>query len=113
MELGRPESELESPCRGQVGQGDPAFAGQLDANHLGAPMGVVFLQFAGPGHDLVAIGATATESIPRRQAVEASLLKRPPDLPDRVIRQTEFKGDAVSLLAIEAAADNFLSDRHR
>jgi hypothetical protein len=113
MELGRPEGKLKRPCRGKVGQGDPEFASQFDANDLGAPIGVEFLQFAGPGHDLAAIGAAATELILRRQAVATSLLKRPPDLPDRVVRQTEFKGDAVNLLAVEAAADDFLSDRHR
>jgi hypothetical protein len=113
MELGRPEGELKRPSRGKVGQGEPEFAGQLDANDLGAPIGVASLQFAGAGHDLVAIGAATTELIPRRQAVTTSLLKRPPDLPDRVVRQAEFKGNAVNLLAVEAAADDFLSDRHR
>jgi hypothetical protein len=113
MELGRPEGELKCPSRGKVGQGEPEFASQFDANDLGAPIGMESLQFAGAGHNLAAIGAATTELIPRRQAVKTSLLKRPPDLPDRVVRQAEFEGDAVDLLAVEAAADDFLPYRHR
>jgi hypothetical protein len=113
MEPGRPEGELKCPSRGEVGQGGPEFASQFDANDLGAPIGVESLQPAGAGHDLAAIGAATTELIPRRQAVKTPSLEGAPDLPDRVVRQAEFKGDAVNLLAVEAAADDFLSNRHR
>jgi hypothetical protein len=82
MDLGRPEGELEGPCRGEVGQGAPEFTGQFDANHLGAPIGVEFLHVAGSGHDLVVGGAPAAELIPRPQAIKTSLLEGPPDLPD-------------------------------
>jgi hypothetical protein len=85
MDLGRPEGELEGPCRGEVGQDAPAFTGQFDANHLGAPIGVEFLQGAGSCHDLIVGGATAAELITRPQALKTSLLEGPPDLPDRVV----------------------------
>lgn len=113
MDLGRPEGELEGPCRGEVGQGDPAFTGQLHPDQLGAPIGVEPLQVAGPGHDGVPVGATAAAGIARLQAVEAPLLEGPPDLPDRVVRRAEFEGDPGEFVSVEAPADDFLTDRHR
>ena len=113
MDLGRPEGELESPFRGKVGQGDPEFTGQFDTNQPGAPIGMTFLHVAGLGHDLVVGGAPAAELIPRLQAVKTSLLEGPPDLPYRVVRHAELEGDLGEFLPVEAAADDFLSDRHR
>jgi hypothetical protein len=113
MDLGRSKGELEGPCRGKVGQGDPEFTGQFDTNQLGAPIGVKLLHGAGLGHDLVVGGATAAELIPRLQAVKTSLLEGPPDLPYRVVRHAEFEGDLGEFLPVEATADDFLSDRHR
>ena len=113
MDLGRSEGELEGPFRGEVGPGDPEFTGQLDTNQPGAPIGVMFLQVAGSGHDLVVGGAPAAELIPRLQAVETSQLEGPPDLPYRVVRHAEFEGDLGEFLPVEATADDFLSDRHR
>jgi hypothetical protein len=113
MDPGRPKGELEGPCRGEVGPGDPEFPGQFDTNHLGAPIGVAFLQVAGLGDDLITGGATATELISRLQAVKTSLLEGPPDLPYRVVRHAEFEGDSGEFLPVKATADDFLSDRHR
>ncbi len=113
MDLGRSEGELEGPCRGEVGQGDPAFTGQFHPNQLGAPIGVEPLHVAGLSHDGVLVGATAAEWIARLQAVETSLSEGPPDLPDRVVRHAEFEGDPSVFVSVKAPADDFLSDRHR
>jgi hypothetical protein len=74
---------------------------------------VELFQFAGPSHDRIGTTGAAAALIPRRHAVEAPLSEGPPDLPDGVIRETEFEGDVAELLAVEMAADDFLSDRHR
>jgi len=71
------------------------------------------LHVAGSGHDGVLVGATAAGWIARLQAVEAPLPEGPPDLPDRVVRHAEFEGDPGVFVPVEAAADDFLSDRHR
>jgi hypothetical protein len=113
MDLGRPEGELEGPCRGEVGQGDSAFTGQFHADQLGAPIGVEPLQVAGSNHDGILSGATSAEGIAGLQAVDASLSEGPPDLPGRVVRHAEFEGDPGEFVSVEAPADDFLSDRHR
>jgi hypothetical protein len=107
MDLGRPKGELEGPYRGEVGQGDPEFAGQFDTNQRGAPMGVTLLRLTSLGHDLAVGGATAAELIPRLQAVKTSLLEGPPDLPNRVVRHTEFAGDWGEFLSVQTTADDF------
>jgi hypothetical protein len=104
---------LEGPGRGEVVQDGRQFAGQFDANHLGAPPGMAPLQVAGPGHDGVGSGAVAAAVVSGHQAVVASSPEGPPDLPDRVVRQAEFEGDAGEFLAVEASADDLLTDRQR
>jgi len=113
LESGRPEGELKRPCGGEVVQGGREFAGQFDANDLGAPVGVAPLPVAGPGHDRRVDGATAAAVVLGRQAVGAAVPEGPPDLPDRVVRQAEFQGDVGEGLAIEAAVDDLVPDRHR
>lgn len=103
---------MKGPCRGEVGQGDLEFAGQFDANELGAPIGVECLQGAGSSDDLVVNGASTAALILRLQAVKASLLKGPPDLPDRVVGQAEFECDLREVLALKAAAYDFSTNRH-
>jgi hypothetical protein len=113
MDVRHPEGKLEGPGRGEVGQGDPELASEFEADDLGAPMGVEFLQGAGLCHDLVVGGATAAVLVARLEAVDTALPEGPPDLPDRVVRQAEFEGDVAKLLAVEATTDDFMSDRHR
>lgn len=109
-EPGGAEGQLERPGRGEGTRGDAQLAGQLDADHRGAPAGVPPLQLAGPGHDGVGGGAAAAAVVSRRQAVVAPLPEGPPDLPDGVVRQAEFGGDAGEFLAFEAAADDLVTD---
>lgn len=112
MDIGSAEGELEGSWRGEVIQGDPELASEFEADDLGAPMGVLFLQGAGLSQDKVVYRAT-TAVLVALEAVDTAMTEGPPDLPDGVVREAEFQRDVAKLLAVEAAADDFLSDRHR
>jgi hypothetical protein len=113
MDVCSAEGELESSDRGEVVHSDPELASEFEADDLGAPMGILFLQGAGLSHDLVIDRATTAVLVARLEAVDTALVKSPPDLPDGVVREAEFAGDVAKLLALEVSADDFLSDRHR
>jgi hypothetical protein len=113
LESGGPEGQLERPRRGEVIQGDPELAGQFDADELGPPVGVERLEVTGAGHDPAVSGAPAAAAVAGLQAVLAPESEGPPDLPDGVVGEAEVQGDAAEVMAVEAAADDLLSDRHR